>query len=329
MYSTYGWMVDRIEEQQMTYPKAIAFLCKQGIRQSSSDSATATRQACLADSARPRLSDESFDEEQDYHGFASMYSIHCDLWNLLDADTKATVTAVRNTLGPPPVSSSSASGGGNRRPFGNQYQTRPPSTPAVQAHHVNVGDLSVSDFVGLLGARTPSEASVTPLLASPSADLDVSVANTSGTILVASGGTMEPPPLANQATDQQARQLLGLLANLRLVGTVTMKAHLEYIDTLGLLARGPKNRGTAVSDCGADCIVAGYGWRMLYLTNRKANIIGFDAVAARKDGLPIGGVLLLLKLVQPRCIWLPMKWCSTHLPSLLSFLNTSFANTAV
>jgi hypothetical protein len=35
-------------------------------------------------------------------------------------------------------------------------------------------------------------------------------------------------------------------------------------------------------------VVGGYGWQVVYLSGRKANIIGFDAQAARKDGLAIG-----------------------------------------
>ena len=48
-------------------------------------------------------------------------------------------------------------------------------------------------------------------------------------------------------------------------------------------------------DSGADCTVAGKGWRILYIDpHRRANVVGFDHATARKNGLEIVTAITLI-----------------------------------
>jgi hypothetical protein len=150
---------------------------------------------------------------------------------------------------------------------------------------VNVGDLTLAQLTQVMGLL--QETSRSPD-ATPSTALVAATGDSTGV----TQNTTTPPP-----DDEQVARLLSLLANVRFISpAITMRANLKYIDHLALLTRESKNRGTAVSDCGADCVVGGFGWQVVYLTGRKANIIGFDAQAARKDGLAIGSGITAVDL---------------------------------
>jgi hypothetical protein len=174
--------------------------------------------------------------------------------------------------------------------------------------------------------------STTASSATTSAGVDVSEATTNSTILIdtdtptAATTTSSTTP-SQDAVDEQACQLLSFLLTLHFVGnTMTMRAHLQYIYMLVLLARASKDRSTAVSECGADCIVGGFGWKTIYLmVVSPTSLVLMLHQLARMVYPSVLDSPLLIFLHFP-CIYLLMRWYSIHPPPLPYSLSISSKN---
>ena len=201
---------------------------------------------------------------------AAGLTFHPALWQLLTPEMRTTLTQLRKTA--------KANIAARRQQTSTPTPGTPPSAP-------------------LLLLPVPHSTASAPVPASTSTSLPSQYGNRAAQQVTTSDDIDSDDDEYEEevSTLIQAMEAEYELRNLNTVQTINVQAHVDYLDRFAhLVANSAYGPTICVSDSGADTTVIGEGWHIDHLTERRANLIGFDK-RARKEGLPIVTALTIVQ----------------------------------